>query len=71
MRSDVRDRLRSWLGDDLGVVDALSERELADLSEALTAARHRQAKALASASEEALRQLPAPLRAGVGKILGC
>jgi hypothetical protein len=70
MRSDVRDRLRSWLGDDLGVVDGLSERELADLYEALTAARHRQATALAAASEEALRQMPAPVRVGVGKMLG-
>jgi hypothetical protein len=70
MRSDVRDLLRPWLGDDLALVDPLSDQDLVRLSDALTTARRDQAKALAAASDEALRQMPAPMRATIGRILG-
>jgi hypothetical protein len=70
MRSDVRDKLRAFLGDDLTLVEALPDEELARLSTALEAARRGQARALAAASEEAVRQMPAPLRGTIGKILG-
>jgi hypothetical protein len=52
------------------VVDALSDEELGELHAALVAARKRQAAALAAASAEALRQMPAPLRARFGEIVG-
>jgi hypothetical protein len=70
MRSDVRDLLRPWLGDDLTLVDSLSDQELMQLNDALTTARRNQAKALAVASSEALHQMPAPMRATIGRILG-
>jgi|tagenome__1003787_1003787.scaffolds.fasta_scaffold19878608_2 hypothetical protein len=70
MRSDVRDKLRAFLGDDLTLVEALPDEELARLCTALEAARRGQARALAAASEEAVRQMPAPLRGTIGKILG-
>jgi len=70
MRSNVRDALRRWLGADSGVVDGLSDQELTQLHSALVSARQRQARALASASDEALRQMPALLRTSVGKIVG-
>ncbi|MPZ82581.1 MAG: hypothetical protein GEV28_20135 [Actinophytocola sp.] len=70
MRSDVPDLLRRWLGEDARIVDALSDQELEELHSALVAARKSQARALASASDEALRQMPALVRGGVGKILG-
>jgi hypothetical protein len=70
MRSDVRDKLRAFLGDDLTLVEPLSDAELTRLCTALEAARRGQARALAAASEEAVRQMPAPLRGTIGKILG-
>ena len=70
VRSDVRDVLRRWLGEDARVVDVLSDQELEELHEALMAARKRQAKALAAASEESLRQMPTLLRRSVVKIMG-
>lgn len=59
-----------WLGTDARIVDALSDQELAELRAALVAARKRQADALAAASEEALRQMPAVLRSEISTILG-
>ena len=70
MRSDVRDKLRAWLGDDLTFVEVLPDEELTRLCTALEAAKRGQARALAVASDEAVRQLPAPLRGTLGKILG-
>lgn len=70
MRSDVRDMLRPWLGDDLTLLDPLSDQELMQLSDAITTARRDQAKALAVASDEAVRQMPAPMRAMIGRVLG-
>ena len=66
----VRDVLRSWLGADARIVDALSDQEVAELHTALVTARKRQAMALAAASDEALRQMPVLLRNSIGKILG-
>jgi hypothetical protein len=57
-------------GDDVLATDVLSDKELAELRDALSEARKRQAEALAAASEEALRQMPAPLRSSIVKILG-
>ncbi|HEX2130114.1 MAG TPA: hypothetical protein VHH15_01045 [Actinophytocola sp.] len=70
MRGDVRDALRRWLGSDAGVLDALSDQELAELHDALVAARRNQARALAAATDEAMRQMPALVRASVGRIVG-
>jgi len=70
MRNDVRNVLERWLGADVRAVSVLSDKELEELRSALTAAKNNQAKALASASDEALRQMPALLRVGVAKILG-
>lgn len=66
----MRDVLSFWLGTDARIVDALSDQELAELRAALVAARKRQADALAAASEEALRQMPAVLRSEISTILG-
>lgn len=70
MHDDVREVLKRWLGADVPAVDALPERDLAQLLDAVTTARDAQAKALARASEEAMRQLPARLRNSVRRILG-
>jgi hypothetical protein len=70
MRSDMRDLLKPWLGDDLALVDPLSDQDLSRLGDALTTARRNQTRALAAASSEALRQMPAPMRATIGRILG-
>jgi hypothetical protein len=70
MRSEVREVLGPWLGEDLAVVDTLSDEELADLHTVLEAARGNQARALAAASDEALRQMPAAVRRAVGTIVG-
>ncbi|HEV8556284.1 MAG TPA: hypothetical protein VGR06_07805 [Actinophytocola sp.] len=70
MRGEMREVLERWLGADARVVDALSDEELGELHAALVAARKRQAAALAAASAEALRQMPAPLRARFGEIVG-
>jgi predicted DNA-binding transcriptional regulator YafY len=48
----------------------LSDDELADLAAALTAARHRQAAALAEAGDRALSHIPRLLRAPVKRIVG-
>jgi hypothetical protein len=66
----MQDAMSRLLGADLSAVDVLSDKELAELHGALSGARKRQAAALAAASEEALRQMPAPLRASFVKILG-
>ncbi|HCT78394.1 MAG TPA: hypothetical protein DGT23_17820 [Micromonosporaceae bacterium] len=66
----MRDMVRRWLGADAPAVDVLSDKELAALHGALLEARKRQAEALAAASEEALRQMPAILRGSIVKILG-
>lgn len=58
------------MGADACILDRLSDQELAQLHGALVTARTNQAKALAAASDEALRQMPALVRAGLGKILG-
>jgi hypothetical protein len=70
MRSDVRDLLRPWLGEDVAFLERLSDDELARLCDALRAARRAQAKALAVASDEAMRQMPAPLRSGIARLVG-
>ncbi len=70
MRSDVREKLGRWLGEDARVVNPLSEQELEQLHDALVTARKNQAKALAAASDEAMRQLPALARTAIGRILG-
>ncbi|MBB4685892.1 hypothetical protein [Amycolatopsis jiangsuensis] len=51
-------------------IEALSEEHRQDLAAALRDARHRQAKALAHAGEEALKYVPALLRGAVRKAVG-
>jgi hypothetical protein len=70
MRSDMRDALRRWLGPDTRALDVLSDDELAELHNALTAAKASQARALAKASAEAERHMPAMLRGSISKLLG-
>jgi hypothetical protein len=70
MRSDVRDELERWLGADARALSVLTEAELAQLHDVVAAAKESQAQALAAASEEAVRQMPAVLRQGIGRILG-
>ena len=70
VRGEMRDAVSRLFGEDAPVVDVLSDRELEELHDALLDARKRQAVALAAASEEALRQMPAPLRGSIVKILG-
>jgi hypothetical protein len=70
MRSDVRVVLRHWLGADVRAVEGLSDEALDELRDALTAAREQQARALAAASDEALRQMPPMLRGTVSRLLG-
>ncbi|MBB4905447.1 hypothetical protein [Actinophytocola algeriensis] len=70
MRSDVRVVLRHWLGADVRAVEGLSEEALDELSDVLTAAREQQARALAAASDEALRQMPPMVRGTVSRLLG-
>jgi hypothetical protein len=67
---DVNEVLRHWLGADVRAVKGLSDEGLEELAAALTAARERQAAALAEASDEALRQMPPVLRGTVSRILG-
>lgn len=70
MRGDVREVLTQWLGADVRAVEGLSDDAASDLSDALVAARKRQARALRAASDEALRQMPPVLRSTVSRILG-
>ena len=70
MQGDLREALRRWLAADAGVLDGLSDQDLAELHAALAAARKRQARALAAATDEAMRQLPALVRASVARIVG-
>jgi hypothetical protein len=70
VRGDVREVLGRWLGEDARIVEVLSDDELEELRAALSAARQRQAAALAAASDEALRQMPAGLRARFIEIVG-
>lgn len=58
------------MGADASIVDALSDQEVEEFHTVLVAARNGQAAALAAASEEAVRQMPALLRASVAEILG-
>jgi hypothetical protein len=70
MRSDVRVVLRHWLGADVRAVEGLSDEALEELRAALVGARERQARALAAASDEALRQMPPVVRGTVSRLLG-
>jgi hypothetical protein len=70
MRSDVRAVLRHWLGADVRAVEGLSDEAQEELSRVLVAARQRQARALAAASDEALRQMPPMVRGTVSRLLG-
>ncbi len=70
MRSDVRDLLRPWLGEDVAFLEGLSDDELARLCDALATARREQAKAIAVATDEALRQMPSPVRRGIARLVG-
>ena len=70
MRSDVRVVLRHWLGADVRAVEGLSDDALDELQSALVEARKRQARALAAASDEALRQMPPVVRGTVSRLLG-
>lgn len=70
MRSDVRAVLRHWLGADVRAVEGLSDDALDELQRALVEARRRQARALAAASDEALRQMPPVVRRTVSLLLG-
>lgn len=70
MRSDVRVVLRHWLGADVRAVEGLSDEALEELRGALIAARRRQARALAAASDEALRQMPPMVRGMVSRLMG-
>ncbi len=70
MRSDVRAVLRHWLGADVRAVEGLSDDALDELQAALVEARKRQARALAAASDEALRQMPPVVRRTVSRLLG-
>lgn len=62
MHSDVRDVLDRLLGADTAAVAGLSDGELERLADVVAAARDAQARALARATVEAMRQLPAVLR---------
>jgi hypothetical protein len=70
MRGDVREVLTQWLGADVRAVEDLSDEAASELCDALVAARKRQARALRSASDESLRQMPPVLRRTVSRILG-
>ena len=70
MGGDVREVLGHWLGADVRVVEGLPDEALEELRGALVAARKRQARALAAASDEALRQMPPVVRGTVGRLLG-
>ncbi|GAB3435293.1 hypothetical protein [Actinophytocola sediminis] len=70
MRGDLQDALRRWLAADAGVLDGLSERDLAELQDALLTARRRQARALAAATDEAMRQMPTLVRASIARFVG-
>jgi hypothetical protein len=70
MRGEVRNLLRSRLGADLTLLDALSEGDLTRLHDALEAASRDQTRALAVASDEAVRQMPAPMRLAIARMLG-
>jgi hypothetical protein len=70
-----KDAGRRALEEQLGVslphgVGALADEELADLADAIRAARRRQAKALAEAGERALKRIPRLLRGPVRKAAG-
>jgi len=70
MRGDVREVLTHWLGADVRAVEGLPDEALAELCDALVAARKRQAAEIRAASDEAFRQLPPVLRGTVSRILG-
>ncbi|MFI7672707.1 hypothetical protein [Actinophytocola sp. NPDC049390] len=66
----MRAVLRHWLGADVRAVEGLSDDALDELQRALVEARRRQARALAAASDEALRQMPPVVRRTVSLLLG-
>lgn len=70
MRGDVRVVLKHWLGADVRTVERLPDEALEEFRGALVAARDRQARALAAASDEALRQMPPVVRGTVSRLLG-
>jgi hypothetical protein len=70
MRGDVRVVLKHWLGADVRTVERLPDEALEQFRNALVAARARQARALAAASDEALRQMPPVVRGTVSRLLG-
>jgi hypothetical protein len=70
VRDELHDAVSRLLGEDFSAVDVLSDKELEEFMTPLLEARKRQAAALAAASEEALRQMPAPLRGSFFQILG-
>ena len=70
MGGDVREELTYWLGADVRAVEGLPDDALEELRDALVGARERQAAALRTASDEALRQMPPVLRGTVSRILG-
>jgi len=70
VRGEVRVALERWLGADARILDVLSDQELEELRTALMDARKGQAAALAAASDEALRQMPALVRRRITEIVG-
>ncbi|OLF08234.1 hypothetical protein [Actinophytocola xanthii] len=69
MTGDARELVRGWLGEDAHELDALSDADVVELHGALVAARRHQGRALAAATDEALRQMPAVLRGTVRRIV--
>lgn len=70
MRGNLREALRRWLDADAGLLDGLSDSDLTQLHDALVVARRRQARALAAATDEAMRQMPALVRGTIARIVG-
>lgn len=62
--------MEHWLGADVRAVEGLPDHALEELRDVLTAAKDRQARALAAASDEAFRQMPPVVRGTVGQLLG-
>lgn len=63
--------LRAQLGASLPAsLSTLTDEQLRDLSDAIGAARRRQAQALAAAGDQALRHIPRLLRGPVKRVVG-
>lgn len=71
MKKDALKALRAQLGDEIpkGVV-RLEAEHVHDLADAVKDARHRQAQALAAASERAFSHIPRLLRGPIRRVLG-